>query len=176
VDLAVIPLLCLSLWGGTCLGTWLVGPIQVEKADLEPPPGAPFFPLAAESPEAQEARLHIDRMAFGRSLWAVGGLLFAISGCTMALSACGRFRWRVLGLAVFLTLVQFLVNVLGQMWDVLEPLRPWTIFYYYQPQEMILGKPWAAVLPALAVLYGVGAAGYAIALAVFTRRDLPAPL
>ena len=51
-----------------------------------------------------------------------------------------------------------------------------TIFYYYQPQEIILGKPWLEVLPALAVLYGVGAAGYALAFWVFTRRDLPAPL
>ena len=85
-------------------------------------------------------------------------------------------RWRVLGLAVFVTLVQFLVNVVGQMWDVLGPLRPWTIFYYYQPQEIILGRPWPDVLPSLAVLYGVGAVGYALALTVFTRRDLPAPL
>ena len=129
-----------------------------------------------ESPEELQKRLHTDLAAFGPSLWAVGGLLFAISGYTMWLSACGRYRWRVLGLAVFVTLVQFLVNVVGQMWDVLEPLRQWTIFYYYQPQEIILGKPWTQVLPALAVLYGVGAVGYALALWVFTRRDLPAPL
>jgi beta-exotoxin I transport system permease protein len=177
VDLVVIPALCLSLWAGTALGTWAVGPIRPEKPDLEPPPGLEVLQyLPQESQQAQEARLHVDVAAFGPSLWAVGGLLFAISGYTMALSACGRYRWRVLGLAVFLTLVQFLVNVVGQMWDVLEPLRPFTIFYYYQPQELILGKPWPAVLPALAVLYGVGAAGYAVALAVFTRRDLPAPL
>ena len=112
-----------------------------------------------ETPEEQTRRLHIDLAAFGPSLWAVGGLLFAISGYTMALSACGRYRWRVLGLAVFVTLLQFLVNVVGQMWDVLEPLRPWTIFYYYQPQDIILGKPWPVVLPALAVLYGVGRGG-----------------
>jgi ABC-2 type transport system permease protein len=58
----------------------------------------------------------------------------------------------------------------------LEGLRPFTIFYYYQPQDIILGKPWLDVLPALAVLYGVGAAGYVVALWVFTRRDLPVPL
>ena len=55
-------------------------------------------------------------------------------------------------------------------------IRPWTIFYYYQPQEIILGKPWPHLLPALAMLYGVGAAGYVVAWLVFTRRDLPAPL
>ncbi len=189
MDLLLIPLLCLSLWGGTCLGTWLVGPIHPEAPKIEPPQGVLSFKLgpieykspvvfrpAPESPEEQAKRLHTDLAAFGPSLWAVGGLLFAVSGYTMWLSACGRYRWRVLGLAVFLTLVQFLINVVGQMWDVLEPLRPCTIFYYYQPQEIILGRPWAEALPALAVLYGVGAAGYLLALWVFTRRDLPAPL
>jgi len=189
VDLLVIPALCLSLWAGTCLGTWLVGPIRPEAPTIEPPVGSMSFklgpieykaPLAfrpePETPAEQAQRLHIDRAAFGPALWAVGGLLFAISGYTMALSAFGRYRWRVLGLAVFVTLVQFQVNVVGQMWDALGPLRPWTIFYYYQPQELILGQPWREALPALAVLYGVGAAGYGVALWVFTRRDLPAPL
>jgi beta-exotoxin I transport system permease protein len=189
VDTIVIPTLCLSLWAGTCLGTWLVGPIHPTAPPDEAPAGVLSFKLGPiqyqspivyrpepESPEEQSRRLRIDLAAFGPSLWAVGGLLFAISGYTMALSACGRYRWRVLGAAVFVTLVQFLVNVVGQMWDVLEPLRPWTIFYYYQPQDVILGKPWAVIMPALAVLYGVGLAGYATAFLIFTRRDLPAPL
>jgi ABC-2 type transport system permease protein len=188
-DLVVIPVLCLSLWAGTCLGNWLVGQITPQPPDVKPPEalysleigslkytvkGA--FPEVREDEAAQRQRLRVDLAAFGPSLWAVGGLLFAISGYTMFLSACGRFRWRVLGLAVLLTLLQFLINVVGQMWDVLEPLRPWTIFYYYQPQDLILGRPLTAVLPSLAVLYGVGLAGYLLALWVFTRRDLPAPL
>jgi len=57
---------------------------------------------------------------------------------------------------------------------VLEPLRPWTVFYYYQPQQAIQGQ--SASWPMLAVLFGVGAAGYGLALWTFTRRDLPAPL
>ena len=109
-------------------------------------------------------------------LLVVGLGLFAVSGYTMWLSACGRSRWRVLGLAVFASLVMFLVNLVGQMWEPLAQLRPCTIFYYYQPQEIILGQAWLAVLPALAVLYGVGATGYAMAWWVFARRDLPAPL
>src|SRR5262249_59662561 len=34
VDLIVIPILCLSLWAGTGLGSWLVGPIEIREADL----------------------------------------------------------------------------------------------------------------------------------------------
>ena len=87
-----------------------------------------------------------------------------------------------------MTLLQFLVNLVGQMWDVLAPLRPLTIFYYYQPQQVILGRGWSVGwsewnagqqlvhLPVLAVLFGVGLLGYARALWVFCRRDVPAPL
>jgi ABC-2 type transport system permease protein len=126
-------------------------------------------------------RLAVDVWAFGRGLWVVGGLMFAVTGATMLLSALGRFRWRVLGVAVFLVLVQFLINVLGQMWDGAALLRPLTIFYYFQPQQVILGQGWSVAVwgvavPMLAVLYGVGLAGYAGALWVFSRRDLPAPL
>jgi len=127
---------------------------------------------AAERGEGD--RLRVDAWPFGKALGFVGGLIFAISGYTVWLSSMGRFRWRVLGFAVLATLCMFLINLLGQMWDVLEPLRPWTVFYYYQPQQAIQGQ--AASWPMMAVLFGVGAAGYGLALWTFTRRDLPAPL
>jgi ABC-2 type transport system permease protein len=179
VDLLTIPVLCLSLWGGTWLGTWLVGPIEIDQSNLDR-----FRIQAPVDPEA----LEIDRVAFGRGLWNVGALLFAVSGYTMWLSAGGRFRWRVLGIAVFVTLLQFLVNVVGQLWDAVALLRPFTVFYYYQPQQIILGRGWNVDLsvwnrgaplcpvPVLAVLLSVGAVGYGMALWTFCRRDLPAPL
>jgi ABC-2 type transport system permease protein len=169
VDLLVIPLLCLSMWGGNWLGTWLVGMQQVGA-----PSGSSNF---------------VDPTVLGPALWNAAALLFAISGYTMALSAAGRFRTRVLGIAVLVTRVQFLVNVVGQLWDVFDPLRQLTVFYYYQPQQIILanrwtvevGKGWGsgaalASVPMVAVLFGVGVVGYAIALGSFCRRDLPAPL
>ena len=63
--------------------------------------------------------------------------------------------------------------------DVAAPLRPFTVFYYYQPQEMILRADWYAdvrVWLRLGVLAAVGAVGYLLALRIFCRRDLPAPL
>jgi ABC-2 type transport system permease protein len=183
VDAVVIPILCLSLWGGTLLGTRLVGPFEVTAADLEPFKKLPF-PIKID-PEL----LAVNPGAFGPALWNVGGLIFAVSGVTMALSAVGRFRMRVIGLAVLLTLVQFLVNVVGQLWDAVAPARPFTLFFYYQPQQIVLARRWTADLgavwnggqplaavPVLAVLFGVGVVGYALALWAFTRRDLPAPL
>src|SRR5437588_3121122 len=43
VDLLTIPVLCLSLWAGTCLGYLAVGPIQVRKPDLKAAPKRPAY-------------------------------------------------------------------------------------------------------------------------------------
>jgi ABC-2 type transport system permease protein len=195
VDAITIPLLCLSLWAGTWLGWALFCPIvPADVSTIEAPEttitleigkfkltatGRP--PLPEEPPELLEQRLQVEPLRFARALPVVAGLLFAVSGITMWLSARGPFRWRVLGVAVFVVLLMFLVNVLGQMWDALEPLRPLTIFYYYQPQQAVLSPNWSVSVyglkvPILLVLFGVGAIGYALALRTFMRRDLPAPL
>ena len=191
VDVITIPVICLSLWAGNWLGYWALGPIEVR----EPPPEvrqlAAFSPLGGpkEPPRPDPAKLQTDPLEFGPALVSVAALIFAVAGVTIALSARGRFRWRVLGTAVFLFLVMFLVNLLGQMWEeAFGWARPLTVFYYYQPQQIILSRNWTVDLeawnggrplvhlPAAAVLFAVGLAGYALALRTFTRRDLPAPL
>ena len=161
VDLVTIPVLCLSL----LTGTWV---------------GLQFVDLGSAVP--------LDR--FAAALANAAAFVFAVSGFTVALSALGRSRWRVLSVALGVLLVMFLFNFLGQLWDTLEPARPLTLFYYYQPQAIILQGNWYVPLGrglgeggkalghahVLAVPLLVGAGGYGLALRVFTRRDLPAPL
>jgi ABC-2 type transport system permease protein len=208
VDLVTIPILCLSLWAGNFLGVQLIGPIKlrptpglskrevtpqylVEMGPLKVSVSGPAMQLQRSQAETEErinARLAVEPADFGRALPAVAGLLFALSGLTLWLSSAGRFRWRVLGLAVFVTLIQFLVNVIGQLDETFAWMRPLTIFYYFRPQELVLGKPGMVTLsewyggetlvrvPSLVVLYAAGIVGYLLALRVFTRRDIPAPL
>jgi ABC-2 type transport system permease protein len=155
VEATTIAGLTAALFVGTTTGVWLTGFITAEGSQ------------------------HIDPLAFLAPQLNVALFLFAMGGVTIALSAAGRSRNRVLGVAVFATLVQFLVNVLGQLWSGMEPLRPFTLFYYYQPQPMILHAEWytdTAIWLRLAVLGAVGSAGYLAALWVFCRRDIPAPL
>ncbi|HWY88342.1 MAG TPA: ABC transporter permease subunit [Gemmataceae bacterium] len=156
VDMCTIPVLCLSMWAGTWLGVCLVG----------------FIGNANET-------LAVDPWVFGPGLVSVALLVFAISGLTMWLSSAGRFRWRVLGMAVVVALAQFLVNLIGQLWEPAAPLRPLTVYYYYQPQPIILETDWyeqGHVWLRMGVLAAVGAVGYGMALWTFCRRDLPAPL
>ena len=205
VDLITIPLICLSMWLGSYLGYFLVNPLtlkeydnlpKMQKMDIElgiaglklkikdPTTMAP----APEKMPPGEGRLALHPELLGKGLLATGGLVFAITGITMAISSTGRFRFRVLGYAVFLILIMFLVNVISQVWEPLMPLRPLTIFYYYQPQQMILGKGWSVnfsewnhgetlfQIPCLLVLYSIGAIGYLVSWRIFDRRDIPAPI
>jgi ABC-2 type transport system permease protein len=155
VDAITIPTLGLGMWLGTLAGAAAAGFLSADGS------------------------LSVDPARFLPAQLNVFALLFAASGLTMALSAAGRSRNRVLGLAVLVALVQFLVNVVGQLWKPMDYLRPLTIFYYYQPQPMILQAEWFAetdIWLRLAVLVAAGGGGYLVALWVFCRRDLPAPL
>jgi ABC-2 type transport system permease protein len=157
IDCLTIPALCLSMWLGVLFSSWRLGRAE----------------------EVVVSSQQIDAWAFLPALLAVAGLLFAVSGYTVWLSSCGRFRWRVLGAAVMITLLQFLVNVIAQLWAPLKVLSPLTVFQYYQPQQVILDPLWYTVGTTwrnLGVLLGVGVVGYALALWTFCRRDLPAPL
>jgi ABC-2 type transport system permease protein len=156
VDVLTMPLVCLSMWAGTFLGVYVFNLPALSA--IEPQP--------------------INPWRFGAALPNIAALLFAVGGYTMLLSSAGRYRTRVLGISVLLALVQFLINLLGQLWSTVEPLRPLTVFYYYQPQAIVLGVRGAEWQLArnVATLMTVGLVGYVGALVIFCRRDLPAPL
>jgi len=157
VDCLTIPILCLSMWAGTWFGAWSTGLLD----------------------SSMQAGLQVFPWRFGPALMPAMLLMFAVSGYTIWLSALGRSRGRVLGLAIFVTLLQFLINLIGQLWPPLSMLRPFTVFYHYTPQQIILQADWqvhASNWSGPAVLLAVGAVGYMLALSSFCRRDLPAPL
>jgi len=180
VDLTAIPLLCLALWLGTEFGCWLVGPFVVDPSI--------WTVLKLPQPEIPKM-LIVNTAVLAPALWNVAALLFSISGITLAISAAGRFRNRVLGFAILFFLVQFLVNVIGQFWNQIAFLRPFTLFYYYQPQRIVtLNEWWVKIgsigskqpglfeLPMIGILVIAGTLGYLSAWWTLIRRDIPAPL
>jgi ABC-2 type transport system permease protein len=190
-DAILIPILCLSFYTGTQFGLWAVGPFVIDYSAVrdvmakEVPAAALMGLKVPTEPEV----MPVSGTAQLPALLNLAGLMFALSGITIAVSAAGQSRWKVIGIAVLVAVLMFVANVLGQLWDAAEFLRPFTVFYYYQPQKIMLrgewttdlgavwagGRPLAAV-PVVGVLFAAGAAGYLVALRVFTRRDLPAPL
>jgi ABC-2 type transport system permease protein len=186
VDLFCIPVLCGSVLAGTQAGLMAVGPFKVDYTVLDK--------LEARTPPKMRApkgpdELPVDASRQWRGAVNMAGLLFAISGLTMAISSLNRSRWKATGLAALVVVTMFVGNVVGQLWTGAAFLRPASVFFYYQPQKLWLkadayvdlGEAWTGgqallALPVIPVLFGVGLCGYAVALRVFTRRDLPAPL
>lgn len=186
VDCLVIPTLCLAIYAGTQFGFWAVGPFVEDYSALE------AFnadnAVGVKLPVPVEPRpVPVSGVRQPPALTNLAALMFALSGITMALSAAGRSRWRVVGYGVLVAVLMFVANVLGQLWDEAAFARPFSVFFYYQPQRIMLHGEWGVdlgtawggrpiELPVVWVLVAVGAAGYLAALRVFTRRDLPAPL
>lgn len=173
-DLIVIPILACSIMAGTHLGLAAVGPFKIDYTVLDKIPTP--FPLPRGP-----AELPVDATGQPAAAAQYAALVFAFSGITILISACNRSRWRAVGLAVLAVVAMFAANVVGQLWEPAAFLRPLTLFYYYQPQQVWLNGDWAVELAGVriygaAVLVGVGLLGYLLAWRVFDRRDLPAPL
>ena len=188
VDCVAIPFLCLSLFAGVQFGLAVAGDFVPDYTALKSLKGPNGQPIPFQFPD-NPPPLEVKAMGQLPALANTAALMFALSGFTIALSAMGRSRWKVTGLAVLVVVVMFVANTVGQLWEPAAFVRPLTAFFYYQPQKIMLdgnwftdvgqgwngGKPLLAV-PTVGVLFAVGAIGYAVALRVFTRRDLPAPL
>lgn len=185
VDLIVLPVLCLAFFAGTQFGLAVVGPFVPEYTVLENLKGPMAFRVKGMIPE-NPPPLEVSGMGEIPGLTNTFAFMFAVSGLTIALSAAGRSRWKVVGYAVLVVIVMFVANTIGQLWEPSGFVRPLTLFFYYQPQKVMLdgnwmvdvGKAWAGApsVPAVGVLLAVGVTGYLAALRTFTRRDLPAPL
>ena len=185
VDLVVLPVICLAFFIGTQFGLAVVGdfiPDYTALKSLKGPGGQSIrFPIPDHP-----APLEVSGRGELPGLANTFALMLAISGLTMALSAAGRSRWKVTGYAVLTVVVMFVGNTIGQLWEPASFVRPFTLFFYYQPQKAMLngnwlvdlGTAWPGVprVPGIGVLLCVGMLGYLLALRTFIRRDLPAPL
>jgi ABC-2 type transport system permease protein len=188
VDCVVLPTLCLSFFAGTQFGLSLVGDFV---------PDYTLFDQTARDAGVGDMLKDMKRdtnplpvSGRGELVGLVNtlALIFAISGMTLAFSSVGRSRWKVIGYSVLVVVVMFVANTVGQLWEPANFARPFTFFFYYQPQKAMIENDWLVDLnrawnlgrpvhvPAIGVLLAVGALGYAFALRAFTRRDLPAPL
>jgi ABC-2 type transport system permease protein len=188
-DCIVIPTLCLSFFAGTEFGLWAVGDfvpdyVLLDDAAKDSPLVARLIKQLPRDPTPLEVSGRSELLGLANT----AALVFAMSGMTLAISAAGRSRWKVVGYAVLVVVIMFVANTVGQLWEPAAFVRPFTFFFYYQPQRAMIDGAWMVdlnkawdlggpvLVPAVGVLLAVGATGYAVALRIFTRRDLPAPL
>ena len=144
VMLAVCPALVIAaMSAGTFAGLWLAGP----AAGSAPPP-----------------RL-VWKLAAG--LWAV---LACWGGVSLVIGTASRRRAVAAGVAGGSAAALMLVDYLSRVWKPIRPIARLSPFHYYNPLDLVMGKP----LPPgdLGILLGTAAAAIALAFVVFRRRDI----
>ena len=99
-------------------------------------------------------------------------LLAALGGISLAASASFDRLTPALGIALAVTLLGYVLEILGTLWPDAAFLQPYSLFHYLRPLEILGGK---AELSDLLVLAGVLVASTAYGLWRFPRRDLAAP-
>lgn len=105
--------------------------------------------------------------------WLNGVLLFgAIGAIGLAASVSFDRLTPALGVTLAIVVVSYFLEVLGSIWPDAEPLRPYSLFHYFDPRSVLAGRAEAVDFVLLAL---VAAAAVGYALLVFPRRDLAAP-
>jgi ABC-2 type transport system permease protein len=118
-----------------------------------------------------------------------------LTGLTTLLSSWDRYRWRTIGLAVAVYVVQTIFELVGLAVAGMEWMRRLTFFTAYDPiafvgrSVQVPGAAWALLrfdeqhrwvdlgpVGYDLILVGLGLAGIAAAAIIFCRRDLPAPV
>jgi ABC-type transport system involved in multi-copper enzyme maturation permease subunit len=116
-----------------------------------------------------------DQLAFEQLpiLWAYGALFWGMFA-TIGIATSGSFDRTAPAMAITVSFIMFnyIVEVIGSFWDVVEPYQFLSLFNHFSPVDLLEGT----IDGSAALLFGVVALIAAIwAFYIFPRRDLAAP-
>ncbi len=94
--------------------------------------------------------------------WAVGGL-------SLMVSSASHTTGRVVGWATGFLVVSFFVDYFAELWSTLEPVKPFSIFWYFDTTGTVVDG--SVPMTSALVLGGSGTIGIVIGWWIFTRRD-----
>jgi ABC-2 type transport system permease protein len=191
-----LALLSLCLWAGIAVGI-----ARTTITETIPPPSfrLPFtafeIPLTSGGPTKESFPMSsvVDPWVFGTGAFALFAFGFFILGLSTFFSSLDRYRWRTVGAVMTVYVLQLVIFGLGKAAERLNWLRGWSFFNCYRPQKQIaeitsggMSAPWRLTGPDAESWFGPGVYPlmlivggvilYALAIAIFRRRDLPAPL
>ena len=92
------------------------------------------------------------------------------AGIALLCAVLLRTGGRSVGVAAGIVIVMYAVNYLGQVWTLVEPLRPFTLFNYYDPGVITAQNTLA--LTDVAALGGLALATTIAAHVAIVRRDV----
>jgi ABC-type transport system involved in multi-copper enzyme maturation permease subunit len=112
----------------------------------------------------------------GLSAWhflpvvAMAWLLFMAFGAAgLIVSATRRDGGAAIGWLSGIIATSFVLEYLARLWKPMAALRPWSLFTYYNPQQIVKAG-WGPL--DIATLAGVTVASLVVAVVLFARRDL----
>lgn len=100
----------------------------------------------------------------------LGLLMLSWSAVALAFASTVRRRGVAGGSAGLLALAAFLLDYLGRLWQPAESLARLSPFRYFSPFDLIVGGQ--LPLKNVTVLLGIAVAGFVVAYALFSRRDI----
>jgi len=100
----------------------------------------------------------------------LGLLMLCWAGIAAAIGSASRRRSVAGAFAGLLALAAFLLDYIGRLWQTAEKAAWLSPFRYYNPMDLVMGKP----LPGknLAILGGIAVVGFAMAYVLFAKRDI----
>ena len=201
VALSGCALLSLSAWGGTCAGVLTTAVKEPVATKLQLPfyvPGVGTevtLPLPTTKTVRIPMRQRVDMRLFFPATVNLFCLGVMITGLSTLMSSWDRYRWRTIGLVSGILIAQLILKIAGMALEELHPLTYLSLLSAYEPESHVrladvspelMSSMWLAgedgqfkgfgPLAHDLLLFGVGSISFIAASAIFSRRDLPAPL
>ncbi|HWA97236.1 MAG TPA: ABC transporter permease subunit, partial [Pirellulales bacterium] len=106
------------------------------------------------------------------------GYMVFLAGVSTMLSACDSQRWRTIGIVGAFYAVELVAKLAAQLAPALAWLSRFSFLSLYDPHVSIISaqRGWHAAMHDTAWLVALGVLAYVVAVVVFSRRDLPAPI
>jgi len=105
--------------------------------------------------------------ALALNLWA---LLFCWGGVALAAGSVARRRSVAGSITGAAAAALMLADYLSRVWSPLKPIARFSPFHYYNPLDLVMGRPLS--MTDVGVLLAAGAVGIAAAYVLFARRDV----
>ncbi len=192
--------LALASWGGVFAGISTttvdepVAPMKLSMSMLGM--GAdPADAITQGATRAVPMRSKVDPNVMWPAAVNLFALGFFLAGLSTLVSAPDRYRWRTIGIVAAIYVVQLIMKIVGLASDRLSWLLHFTFFTAYDPERFVSvavhspGDAWRLVLTNEQghwaglgplgfdlILIVMGIAAYLLAIVIFSRRDLPAPV
>jgi len=100
----------------------------------------------------------------------LGLLVLSWGGVALCIASSARRRALAGGLAGLLALACLFLELIARAWAPAAPAGPLTPFHYYEPFDLLVGRPLPVVN--LLVLVGIALVGFALSYVTFGRRDI----